>query len=54
MEDVAFVVCLNCDTPSYSFEYDAARGIRSAFCGICGNDEVKEFRLPTDDEVEEE
>jgi hypothetical protein len=25
----------------------------SAFCSVCGNDETKEFRLPTDDEIEE-
>jgi len=54
MEEVAFVVCLNCDTPSYSFEYEEKKGILSAFCAVCGNDDVKEFRLPTDDEVEEE
>ena len=54
MEDVNFVVCLECDTPSYTFEYDERRGILSAFCMICGADEPKQFRLPTDDEIEEE
>lgn len=54
MEEVAFIVCLNCDTPCYSFEYEERKGIVSAFCAICGNDEIKEFRLPTDDEVEDE
>ncbi len=46
MEEVDFVVCLNCDTPCYSFEYEEKRGILSAFCAVCGNDEVKEFRIP--------
>ena len=52
-EEVDFIVCLNCDTPCYFFEYDEKKGITSAFCSICGNDETKEFRLPSDDEVEE-
>lgn len=54
MEEVPFVVCLNCDTPSYTFEYEERKGITSVFCAVCGNDEPKEFRLPTDDEYEEE
>jgi hypothetical protein len=52
-EEVEFLVCLNCDTPCYSFEYEERKGIVSAFCSVCGNDEAKEFRLPTDDEIEE-
>ena len=52
-DEVEFIVCLNCDTPCYSFECDAKKVVVSAFCGVCGNDETKEFRLPTDDEVEE-
>lgn len=52
-EEVEFLVCLNCDTPCYFFEYEDQKGIVSAFCNICGNDETKEFRLPTDDEIEE-
>src|ERR1035437_6677634 len=51
-EEVEFLVCLNCDTPCYSFEYEERKGIVSAFCSVCGNDEAKEFRLPTDDEIE--
>jgi len=54
MEDVAFVVCLECDTPCYSFDYEEKRGILNAFCTMCGNDDVKQFRLPTDDEIEDE
>lgn len=54
MEDVGFVVCLECDTPSYTFEYEERKGILSAFCTICGNDDPKQFRPPTDDEIEEE
>jgi hypothetical protein len=52
-EEVEFLVCLNCDTPCYFFEYEETRGIVSAFCSVCGNDEIKAFRLPTDDEIEE-
>jgi hypothetical protein len=52
-EEVEFVVCLNCDTPSYSFEHEEKKGIKSAYCNVCGNDDPKEFRLPTDDEIED-
>ena len=55
-DEVEFVVCLNCDTPCYSFEHEEKAGvgvIKSAYCTVCGNDEPKEFRLPTDDEIEE-
>ena len=52
-EEVEFLVCLNCDSPCYFFEFEEKRGIVSAFCSVCGNDMPKEFRVPSDDEIEE-
>ena len=52
-DEVDFIVCLNCDTPCYFFEYDAKKGIVSAFCEVCANDDPLQFRPPSDDEVEE-
>lgn len=49
--DIDFVVCRNCDTPCYQFDMDRKGGIESAFCTLCGNDDVAEFRLPDADEM---
>jgi hypothetical protein len=54
MEEVAFVVCLNCDTPCYFVRLQRSEGHPERVLRVCGNDEIKEFRLPSDDEVEEE
>jgi len=52
--EVDYVVCANCETPCYTFDLDPrTRQITSAYCPVCGNDEVKEFRIPEEDEAEE-
>ncbi len=48
--EVDFVVCKNCETPCYSFEVDRKGNISSAFCQLCGNDDLVEFRLPDAEE----
>lgn len=37
-----FIICLNCETPCYTFEWQEGR-ILEAFCQACGNDELDEF-----------
>ena len=38
----AFLVCLNCETPCYVFEWEDGK-ITEAFCAACGNDEPETF-----------
>ena len=46
-----FVICLDCETPCYTFEWhpDKER-ITEAFCKVCGNDRIDEFE--TEEEIE--
>jgi translation initiation factor 2 beta subunit (eIF-2beta)/eIF-5 len=37
-----FLICLNCETPTYNFEWIADR-VSSVLCESCGNDEPTEF-----------
>jgi hypothetical protein len=47
-----FVVCQECETPCYNFEWDLRRDcLVHAFCELCGNDAVEGFRLPRDEET---
>lgn len=49
--DYDFIVWKNCETPCYMFDLDRKGNIQSAFCTLCGNDDVTEFRLPDADET---
>lgn len=53
-EEVDFVICINCETPCYSFELDRKGKISAAFCALCGADEVKDFRLPEVEDIEDQ
>ena len=37
-----FLICLNCDTPTYSFEWGNEK-LLSVICDACGNDDPTEF-----------
>jgi hypothetical protein len=41
-----YLICLNCETPCYIFDFDKSGGIASALCASCGNDDPAEFMLP--------
>lgn len=42
-----YVVCLDCETPCYVFEWrDDA--LREALCVACGNDDVDAFATPAE------
>jgi transcription elongation factor Elf1 len=51
-EEIDYLVCNTCETPCYVFEVDAKDKITSAYCGSCGNDEPKDFRVPDVDEMD--
>ncbi|HVT16211.1 MAG TPA: hypothetical protein VHQ90_08550 [Thermoanaerobaculia bacterium] len=42
-----YLVCLDCETPCYDFDWQDGT-IREALCRACGNDDPDEFALPED------
>ena len=45
-----FIICLECEAPLYTFEWDGSR-VTEALCATCGNDKIALFA--TEDEYEE-
>ena len=50
MSDPEYLICLNCETPTYQIEYVDGK-LMEAVCTVCGNDELSEFM--TESELEE-
>ncbi|HSN85936.1 MAG TPA: hypothetical protein VL025_04215 [Thermoanaerobaculia bacterium] len=50
MASPEYVICLDCETPCYVFEWSDGE-LSEALCEACGNDEPDQFALP--DEFEE-
>ncbi len=42
-----FLICLNCETPTYSFEWEDGK-ISSVICTACGSDDPAEFMTETE------
>lgn len=42
-----YVVCLNCETPTYEFEW-ANGELVEVLCEVCGEDEPAQFATPDD------
>jgi hypothetical protein len=51
MEEPDYLICLQCDTPTYLFEYVNGT-LTSVMCNTCGNDELSDFL--TEAEYEEQ
>ena len=51
MSDPDYVICLNCETPTYQIEWEDGKLV-GAVCTVCGNDEPSEFM--TESELEEQ
>jgi hypothetical protein len=51
MSDPEYLICLQCETPTYQFEYDSKGKLASVVCTTCGSDDVTEFM--TESELEE-
>lgn len=45
-----YLVCLECETPTYSFEWREGKTVE-AFCAACGNDDPSLFA--TEEDLEE-
>jgi hypothetical protein len=50
MEEPEYLICLQCETPTYQFEFVAGK-LASAVCATCGGDELSDFA--TEAEFEE-
>jgi hypothetical protein len=42
METPDYIICLECDTPVYTFEWDGNR-VKDAICTACGNEKASLF-----------
>jgi hypothetical protein len=48
-----FLICLECETPCYIFEWDNVKDrLQEALCQVCGNDKIELFQ--TEEEFEGE
>ena len=48
---VEYIECKSCESPCYTFEIDAGRGvITQALCAVCGNDDPLDFAVPEEPE----
>ena len=53
MSEPEYLICLQCETPTYQFEWDADKEkLVSAICNTCGADDLADF--VTESELEEE
>ena len=51
MDEPEYLICLQCETPTYQFEYHNGK-ITAIVCQTCGNDDVTDFM--TEAELEEQ
>ena len=47
MSTPEFLICLECETPCYAFEWEDDK-IAEALCQICGNEDPELFAVPDD------
>ena len=47
MSEPEYVVCLECETPCYAFEWDGDKLVE-ILCPICGNETPDQFARPED------
>jgi hypothetical protein len=50
MDEPEYLICLQCETPTYQFEYTNGK-LTAITCTTCGNDDLTEFM--TESELEE-
>jgi hypothetical protein len=43
MSDPEYLICLQCETPTYQFEYDSAGELATVICNACGTDDPADF-----------
>lgn len=50
MTEPEFLICLNCETPCYTFDWTDEK-IMEAYCDSCGNDDPEQFATEEDYEA---
>lgn len=50
-DEPEYLICLQCETPTYQFEFDRGK-LQSAVCTACGNDDPSDFM--TEAELEDQ
>ena len=51
MDEPEYLICLQCETPTYQFEFLDGKLI-AVVCNTCGNDDITDFM--TEAEIEEQ
>ena len=51
MDEPEYLICMQCETPTYQFEYDNKGQLTTVICTACGSDDPSEFM--TENELEE-
>jgi hypothetical protein len=56
MSEPEYLICLQCETPTYQFEYDGEKGkVITVMCNTCGADDVSDFMTESElDELDEQ
>ncbi len=52
MSEPEYLICLQCETPTYQFEYDEKGKLTTVICNTCGADDPSDF--VTESELEDE
>jgi len=47
MASPEYVICLECESPCYDFEWHDGK-LTEVLCGTCGNDDADQFATPDD------
>lgn len=47
MDDPEYLICLECETPTYQFEYIGGK-LATVVCGTCGADDPSDFLTETE------
>ena len=50
MEQPDYLICINCETPCYTFEWNNGQ-LSEAMCMVCGVDEIEDFTTEEDFEA---
>ena len=47
MEEPEYLICLQCETPTYEFEFQNGK-VTAILCSTCGNDDPDDFMTEAD------
>jgi hypothetical protein len=54
MSEPEYLICLQCETPTYQFEYNEEGKLVTVICNTCGADDPSEFLTEAELEEQEE